>query len=86
MKSAFRFFASRGGKLPSGSRHLPDAAKGPEPSFTLPFKGHLAATDAEARANPPARSAKLRAGIRTAAPPMPPIADEIGLTVSGTRH
>lgn len=81
-----RFFASRAGKLPSGSRHLPDAAKGPEPSFELPFKGHLGATDEEARLNPRARSAKLRAGIRTAAPPMPPIADEIGLSAAGTRH
>jgi len=81
-----RFFASRAGKLPSGSRHLPDAVKGPEPSFELPFKGHLGASEDEARANPRARSAKLRAGIRTAAPPMPPIADEIGLSVSGTRH
>ena len=81
-----RFFASRAGRLPSGSRHLPDAVKGPQPSFALPFKGHLGATDEEARLNPRARSAKLRAGIRTAAPPMPPIADEIGLSVSGTRH
>lgn len=81
-----RFFASRAGKLPSGSRHLPDAERGPEPSFTLPFKGHLGATEEEARANPRARSAKLRAGIRTAAPPMPAIADEIGLSVRETRH
>lgn len=81
-----RFFASRAGKLPSGSRHLPDAVKGPEASFELPFKGHLGATDAEARLNPRARSAKLRAGIRTAAPPMPAIADEIGLSVQGARH
>ena len=82
-----RFFASRGGKLPSGSRHLPDATKGPEPSFDLPFKGHIGASDEEAARNPRARSAKLRAGIRTSAPPMPPIADEIGLTLPhGTRH
>ena len=81
-----RFFASRSGRLPSGSRHLPDTFKGPEPSFELPFKGHLGASDGEARANPRARSAKLRAGIRTAAPPMPAIAAEIGLSVQGTRH
>ena len=82
-----RFFASRGGKLPSGSRHLPDAARGPEPSFDLPFKGHVGASEEEAARNPRARSAKLRAGIRTAAPPMPPIADEIGLGLPrGTRH
>ena len=81
-----RFFASRAGKLPAGSRHLPDAEKGPEPSFELPFKGHLGATEEEARANPRARSAKLRAGVRTAAPPMPEITAEIGLSVPGTRH
>ena len=82
-----RFLASRAGKLPSGSRHAPDPVKGPEPSFELPFKGHLAASDAEASRNPRARSAKLRAGIRTAAPPMPSIANSIGLTVpQGSRH
>ena len=82
-----RFFASRAGKLPSASRHKPDLALGPPPSFELPFKGHIGASDAEAYANPRARSAKLRAGIRTVAPPMPSIAREIGLTVPrGTRH
>ncbi len=82
-----RFFAARAGKLPSGSRHLPDAVKGPEPSFTLAFKGHIGASAEEAARNPRARSAKLRAGIRTHAPPMPPIGHEIGLTVpQGTRH
>lgn len=82
-----RFFAARAGKLPSGSRHLPEMARGPEPSFDLPFKGHVGASDEEAARNPRARSAKLRAGIRTAAPPMPEIADEIGLSLPhGTRH
>jgi 16S rRNA (cytosine1402-N4)-methyltransferase len=82
-----RFFASRGGKLPSASRHVPDQAQGPEPSFELPFKGHVGASDEEAARNPRARSAKLRAGIRTAAAPMPSIAGEIGLHPrAGTRH
>ena len=47
-----RFFASRGGKLPSGSRHVLEFAKGPAPSFDLPFKGHLGASDEEARLQP----------------------------------
>ena len=82
-----RFFASRGGRLPSGSRHLPGALAGPEPSFELVHKGHVGASEEEARRNPRARSAKLRAGIRTAAPPMPSIADEIGLSPrTGARH
>ena len=82
-----RFFASRGGKLPSSSRHVPDVAQGPQPSFELPFKGHVGASEEEAFRNPRARSAKLRAGIRTAAPPMPSIADEIGVaSPRGTRH
>ena len=77
----------RGGRLPSGSRHLPGALAGPEPSFELAHKGHVGASEEEARRNPRARSAKLRAGIRTAAPPMPSIADEIGLSPrTGARH
>lgn len=82
-----RFFAQRSGNVPSGSRHLPDMVKGPDPSFTLPFKGHAGASNAEAKTNPRARSAKLRCGVRTSAPPMPSIADEIGLHIPhGTRH
>jgi 16S rRNA (cytosine1402-N4)-methyltransferase len=82
-----RFLASRSGRLPAGSRHLPGVVEGPEPSFELPFKGHVGASEEEARRNPRARSAKLRAGIRTGAPPLPPIADEIGLSLPhGTRH
>ena len=82
-----RFFTARSGKLPSASRHLPEAQAAPPPSFALPFKGHLAATSAETARNPRARSAKLRAGIRTAAPAMPSIADEIGLHPRiATRH
>jgi 16S rRNA (cytosine1402-N4)-methyltransferase len=63
-----RFFASRSGSLPTASRHFPEMAKGPQPSFTLAQKSHIAASDEESERNPRARSAKLRVGIRTAAP------------------
>jgi 16S rRNA (cytosine1402-N4)-methyltransferase len=62
------FFTERGGRMPSGSRHLPQVARGPEPSFSLLFNGARAPSDIETFENPRARSAKLRAGERTAAP------------------
>jgi 16S rRNA (cytosine1402-N4)-methyltransferase len=62
-----RFFADRSGKA-SGSRHLPEVAQTPE-IFKLTTKQAVVASEAEAEANPRARSAKLRAGIRTTANP-----------------
>ncbi len=82
-----QFFVSRAGKRPQASRHLPETERPPAPSFELLFKGHLKASEAEAERNPRARSAKLRAAARTAAPAMPPIADEIGVSISSrTTH
>jgi 16S rRNA (cytosine1402-N4)-methyltransferase len=82
-----RFFAARSGSLPSGSRHVMTMEKREPPSFTLPFKGHLSASAAECDANPRARSAKLRAGIRTDAPVMASIADDIVLSLpSRSKH
>jgi 16S rRNA (cytosine1402-N4)-methyltransferase len=62
------FFTERAGKTPSGSRHLPPAQRGPEPTFALLFNGARAPSQVEVGSNPRARSAKLRAGERTAAP------------------
>ena len=62
------FLTDRAGRRPSGSRHLPPAAAGPAPSFTLLFNGARPPSAAEIAANPRARSAKLRAAMRTAAP------------------
>ncbi len=70
-----RFMTERSGHRPAASRHLPAQSQGPEPSFTLPFKGHVAAEEAEAEANPRARSAKLRCAVRTAAPAWPAFRD-----------
>jgi 16S rRNA (cytosine1402-N4)-methyltransferase len=63
------FLTVRAGKTPGGSRHQPRLERsGPEPSFQLMFNGARASSEAEASANPRARSAKLRAAVRTTAP------------------
>jgi len=62
------FLTERSGRTPGVSRHAPPAQQGPEPSFELIFNGARTAGAAETATNPRARSAKLRAAIRTAAP------------------
>jgi len=62
------FFTERSGNAPGGSRHAPVALETRKPSFTMSFKGAREAGEAELAVNPRARSARLRAGVRTGAP------------------
>ncbi len=62
------FLTERSGTGPSVSRHQPLAPTGPAPTFQLLFRGARAPAASEAATNPRARSAKLRAAVRTAAP------------------
>ena len=67
------FLTDRAGLTPRGSRHMPDPLDaGPAPTFRLVERGAVAASEAEARINPRARSAKLRAAERTDAPARAP--------------
>lgn len=65
-----RFLADRSRDHATGSRHLP-AQPVHAPTFKLVAKGVLTPTDEEQSVNPRARSAKLRAAIRTDAPARP---------------
>lgn len=64
-----RYLADRSGKA-SGSRHLPMVEEKPA-VFEPVGKGMMSASKDEAEVNPRARSAKLRAAFRTAAPARP---------------
>jgi 16S rRNA (cytosine1402-N4)-methyltransferase len=63
-----RFFADRSGKA-SGSRHQPAVTA--EAARFQDIAKVVEASEAEIGRNPRARSAKLRSGVRTAAPAMP---------------
>ena len=82
-----RFLATRSGNVPSTSRHAPGIDVRPDPTFVLQRKGHVDASEAEMLDNPRARSAKLRAGVRTAARAMKADAAELGVpTLREKRH
>ena len=74
-----QFFAERSGRVPAGSRHAPAVAAA-QPTFKLVEKGAVAPSEAEMRANPRARSAKLRAAERNEAPARGPDAGLVALS------
>ncbi len=82
-----RFLAMRSGRTPEVSRHMPGIIQQGQPSFELLFKGHLDPTKEEADGNPRARSAKLRAASRTAAPAWPDSRSDLGIPrIERSRH
>jgi 16S rRNA (cytosine1402-N4)-methyltransferase len=64
-----QFFAARSGRGRAASRRLPGEPVEAEPTFDVPRGQPIEASEAETHANPRSRSAKLRFGIRTSAPP-----------------
>jgi 16S rRNA (cytosine1402-N4)-methyltransferase len=67
-----RFLSGRSGKKSRGSRHLPEQLiKSQLPSFRILNPRPLTPSKGELEVNPRARSARLRAAVRTEAPAWP---------------
>ncbi|HEY1886211.1 MAG TPA: 16S rRNA (cytosine(1402)-N(4))-methyltransferase RsmH [Roseiarcus sp.] len=64
-----QFFAGRSGRGRAASRRLPGEPVEAEPTFDVSRGQPIEPSEAEERENPRSRSAKLRFGVRTSAPP-----------------
>jgi 16S rRNA (cytosine1402-N4)-methyltransferase len=64
-----QFFAGRSGRGRAASRRLPGEPAEAEPTFEVSRGQPIEASEPETHANPRSRSAKLRFGVRLAAPP-----------------
>jgi 16S rRNA (cytosine1402-N4)-methyltransferase len=77
---AKKFISERAGKTASGSRHFPqDSIKSAAPSFRIINSRPLTPSKGELDVNPRARSARLRAAIRTDAAPWPLDFEAVGV-------
>lgn len=74
-----RFIALASGRGEPVSRHVPEKAAAPAATFTALFAGARTPSPEEIAANPRARSARLRAAVRTAAPARPTRLEGLGL-------
>ncbi len=78
---AKRFLAARSGRTPRGSRHLPEISRSaPLESFQIVNLRPLTPSKGEIEANPRARSARLRAALRSGNPPWPQDLEELGFS------
>jgi 16S rRNA (cytosine1402-N4)-methyltransferase len=81
-----QFFARRSGRGEAAGRRLPGEKPAPAPTFAVVSRQPIGAGKAEIENNPRARSAKLRYGERTAAPPRGEDPEIMALTRPPTRN
>lgn len=81
-----RFLSERGRPAPRPSRHAPPVGKDHLLSFSLLAPSPVLASAEEIGRNPRARSAKLRAAVRTVHPAMPLTADLLSLATLEGRN